>query len=99
MTSKMLARRQYEKELQEQDENMNTDDEDVLEVFDQDTTIMDIDDSPSGVKDKGKGKADPTSMTLPGAETSKRRRQVMDPFSASGQYLHPGLLLAYPIPQ
>ena len=83
MTSKMLARRQYEKELREQDDNANTDDEDVLEVFDQTVTSMDVD---LGVKDrdKGKGKAEPTLMNPPGAVPSKRRRPVMDPFAASG---------------
>jgi hypothetical protein len=84
-TSKILARRQYEKELREQDVNANND-EDVLEVFDQNVASTDVDDSSLDAKEKGKGKAEPTSMNLPGALPSKRRRPVMDPFAASGQY-------------
>jgi len=80
MTSKMLARQQYEKELREQDANANTDDDDVLEVFGQNFPSKSVHDS-LDVKDNGKGKAEPTSMMLPGA---KCRRPVMDPFSASG---------------
>ncbi len=86
MTSKMLARLQYEKELREQDDNANTDDEGVLEVFDQNLTTMDDDESSFSVKDKGKGKAEPTSMNPPDTVPSKHRRPVMDPFAASGQY-------------
>jgi len=82
----MLARRQYEKELREQDDNANTDDEDVLEVFDQNSTSMEVDDSSFGVIDKGKGKVDPTSMNPPDVVPSRHRRPVIDPFAASGQY-------------
>ena len=79
MTSKMLARQNYEKELREQDSNPNSDEEDVLEVFDQ----MDVDDGHANVKDKKKGKGKLMPIASPGVP-SKRRRPVMDPFAASG---------------
>jgi hypothetical protein len=82
----MLARQQYERELQEEGVGANTDDEDVLEVFDRNGTSMDVDGSSSAVKDKGKRKAEPNSMNSPTAVPSKRRRPLMDPFAASGQY-------------
>lgn len=85
-TSKMLARQEYEKELRGQNADANTDDEDVLGVFDQNVRSMDVDDSPLGVNDKGKGKEESTSMRSPGVAPSKRRRPAIDPFSASGKY-------------
>lgn len=80
MTSKMLARQKYEKELREQDDNPNSDEEDVLEIFDK----MDVDDSHANVKEKREGKGKLTPMTPPGTVPSKRRRPAMDPFAASG---------------
>lgn len=86
VTSKMVARAQYQKELAE----AVSEEEEALEVID--------DEEPSGAmvvnasKDKGKGKAVEvaTEASLPGR---KRRRPVMDPFA--GMYR---LLLVPPDP-
>ncbi|EPT03438.1 hypothetical protein FOMPIDRAFT_1116381 [Fomitopsis schrenkii] len=77
VTSKMVARAQYQKELAE----AVSEEEEALEVID--------DEEPSGAmvvnasKDKGKGKAVEvaTEASLPGR---KRRRPVMDPFAGYG---------------
>lgn len=91
----MLERRQYDKELREQD----SDYDDNLKVFDEsvqvDDKIMN-----TGVllpaqeprKDKGKAKANPdpsgdaSSPVMMAHRAAKRQRPAMDPFVASGRF-------------
>jgi len=97
MTSKMLERVQYEKEMRERDENGSEDDQ--LEVFvdeegKEQSDGMAVDDEVRQVVDvKGKGKArqeDPTETTQVG---NKRRRPAIDPFA--GKYISPSYSSAF----
>lgn len=74
VTSKMVARAQYEKELAE----AVSEEEDALEVIDDDDESPDAMNLDVG-KDKGKGKAveNDTEASLPG----RKRRRPMDPFA------------------
>jgi exosome complex protein LRP1 len=77
MTSKMLARAEYEKELKE----APSDEDETLQVFDE----METDQVPQNTDTKGKGKA-LESLDEAGSSTSKkRRRPAVDPFAG----MHP----------
>ncbi|KAH9929754.1 uncharacterized protein B0H18DRAFT_1084096 [Fomitopsis serialis] len=78
MTSKMVARAQYEKELAEAE----SEEEEGLEVIDVEEVPnnMDIDVSTTA-KDKGKGKAVDNDDAEPSSAGRKRRRPAMDPFA------------------
>lgn len=79
VTSKMIARAQYEQELKEQSE-----DEDELEVFEDEVEMEDT--TSSSILDKGKGKARAEGLEI-SADSGlgrKRRRPPMDPFDGYG---------------
>lgn len=83
VTSKMIARAEYEKELKE----LGSEEEDDLEVFGNDEDAKMDNDSPeiaSSRKGKGKEKAAKENMTQENTG-QKRRRPPMDPFA--GKYL------------
>lgn len=72
LTSKMLERQQYEKDLREQDAEDS--EEDVLEGFEDG---MDVEPDVPSTTSKGKGKAPEQSP----AKLNKRRRPDIDPFA------------------
>lgn len=83
VTSKMLARAEYEKELKE----MGSEEEEDLEVIDDaaDSEAMEASDSSS----KGKGKERATEDTSMDAEPTagqKRRRPAVDPFAGECKF-------------
>lgn len=83
VTSKMLERQQYEKDLQERDAEES--EEDVLEGFEDGDVSMDVDAVAPSIANKGKGKS---KEALPAAEESpaksnKRRRPAIDPFAGT----------------
>ncbi len=75
VTSKMLEREQYQKEMKERGEE-ESEGEDLKIIIDEPTSSLDV-------KGKGKAKGD---VQTPVAGT-KRRRLPMDPFAASGKFL------------
>jgi len=85
MTSKMIARAQYEKELKEQE----SEEEEDLEVFEDNDVneAMDEDTPPPTAINKGKGKAKAEDIETPTRDSEvgrKRRRDVIDPFDGYG---------------
>lgn len=95
LTSKIIARQQYEQELREKQEE-GSDEENVLDVYDEtehQQGQMDVDDtSIPTTKNKGKEKANAKQFVDASLTTSvhsvhiptKRRKLLMDPFAASG---------------
>jgi exosome complex protein LRP1 len=83
VTSKMLERQQYEKDLKEQDEAQSEEEEELALYGDDD---MYVDPSVPTSPNKGKGKEVLSAVQEPIAESShKRRRPAVDPFA--GNYL------------
>ena len=91
VTSKMLARAEYEKELKE----VGSEEEEDLEVFDEEADIeaMDAEDSPpeearfTGL-DKGKGRASEEEQSKSEEVASSRRKRLrMDPFSGEPPFM------------
>ncbi|PPQ77038.1 hypothetical protein CVT25_014855 [Psilocybe cyanescens] len=92
MTSKMLERAAYEKELKSRD--AEADEEEDLEVFDDnennDDISMDVDAQPTQSSAKGKGKekdVPPSSAGSASNNTNKRRRPAIDHFAGYGDAL------------
>ena len=85
VTSKMLARAQYEKELKEQ----ASEEDDDLDVYEEDEDVRMEDDAPEESSSKAKGKEKATAEDQPaGVVGRKRRRPPMDPFQGKhGNYL------------
>lgn len=80
ITSKMIQRAAYEKEIKEQD-TMGTDEDEELEIFEGDAELP----TPmeGGETRKGKGKETPPATANGGTRFSrnKRRKPVVDPFA------------------
>ena len=84
VTSKMLARAEYQKKLAEEDASSNDDDDgDGLDVIDGESED-DPEPEPVISKARGKGKAKATSEeAATPSDSKKRRRPVPDPFAGS----------------
>ncbi|KAF9055956.1 Sas10/Utp3/C1D family-domain-containing protein [Panaeolus papilionaceus] len=84
VTSKMIARAEYEKGLKENAEK-GEDDEEPLQVYDQDgeneDDAMEVDQNQKGLKGKSKASDQTSPSEIP---QGKRRRPVMDPFAGYG---------------
>lgn len=83
VTSKMLERQQYEKDLQEQDAEES--EEAVLEGFEDGDVGMEIDVVVPSVANKGKGKSKEalSAAEESPAKSNKRRRPAIDPFAGT----------------
>lgn len=80
VTSKMLERQQYEKELTQQDEEGSEEEE--LTVFEDNVTGMAVDSSVITGPTKGKGREVPSAIQEPIPQPSgKRKRPPVDPFA------------------
>lgn len=83
VTSKMLERQQYEKELTQQDEEGSEEEE--LTVFEDNVTGMAVDSSVITGPTKGKGREVPSAIQEPIPQPSgKRKRPPVDPFAGYG---------------
>lgn len=95
MTSKMIQRAAYEKEIKEQDA-MDSDDEDELGVFEGDE-LPTRTESKQDIKGKGKRK-EPTPLAIVDEDAhinlNKKRRPAIDPFAGTFDFILPsGLAL------
>lgn len=91
MTSKMIARAQYEKELKE----AGSEEEDELEVFDEGNDDMEVDGDRGDTSDKGKGKGRASDIDCGAEGVRKRRRVAMDPFDGLWISVQPGCISAH----
>ncbi|KAI1793138.1 Sas10/Utp3/C1D family-domain-containing protein [Ganoderma leucocontextum] len=84
VTSKMLARAEYQKKLAEGDASSDDDDADALEVIDGESETVDgAEPERTSSKAKGKAKATGEEDVTPRGAT-KRRRPASDPFAGYG---------------